>query len=368
MLTLGYLWQFVSACISWYGIPTIRALSQDSQYAFSIVVAMRNEEQGIAHFIQNLLDLDYPAQGFEIVLVDDFSEDNSLEIAREWEQKVPQLRVLSMAQNPIPITSSFKKHAIHFGVQEASFKWIVTTDVDCRLQSSHLKALAQSIEQYQPVFISGPVLYYGTGFFAKMQAVEFTGLVQLGAAYIAKETPFLCNGANMAFKREVYLRLNGALSKGESGDDVWFLHKVARRYPFELCFAKHPSMRVYTNAMPSLKAFLHQRKRWTSKNASYPKNNQRLVLAMDYLFYVAILASFLWSIWDNTLLWVALAMLGMKALVEMLFFRLGAKFFKQPWWWWSYLLAIPFQLLYVVLIYPLSQFSQYSWKNRRFHA
>lgn len=373
-LNLYYAVQFICSYLFWNRIPIRSTPDSDvSTNCFSLIVPARNEELNIETLMHSLTSLEYSRDQFEIIIVDDFSEDGTVEEVKKQVEKHSDISIKLISLGEIGFTHNraFKKVAIQIGVSQAQFEWIVTTDADCIHPVEYLKTLDAHIEEHQPKFVSGPVsLEPASTAFQKMQSLEFKGLVGLGAAYLERDLPFLCNGANLAFTKEVFENLNGfkGVDHMESGDDIWFMHKVNCRYPFELSFAKAKGMMVKTLPQPTLKDFVNQRKRWTAKNSSYTNWRQLFTLAMDYLFYVAILVNllvFLIGITDGKLL---LFMLGTKALVELAFYGALNRFYPEKNWLLTYLYTFPIQIFYVVLIYPLSQLTRFEWKNRRFNA
>jgi len=355
-------------------LPLAFKIKEHSNLQFSFVVAMRNEEHNIAKLLASLSAQNFQHEQFEIILVDDFSTDQTLEVAQQTivDLAIEHLvKVVSLQKEGLSHNAAFKKTAIQIGVSKAKFEWIVTTDADCFHSPNYLQTLAGFIEQYLPKFVSGPVsLSPAKNMFQKMQALEFKGLVGLGAAYIQRNRPFLCNGANLAFTKEVFSNLNGykGIDHFERGDDIWFLHKVQERYPFEIFFAMHPNLLVKTEPCPNVNAFLEQRKRWTAKNSGYKKLSQLFTLGFDYLFYCSILINFLLSFFSDLAFDVLLLSLLSKMLVEINFYAALQKHLKNRFWLATYFYTFPVQIFYVVAIYPLSQLTKFTWKNRFFNA
>ncbi|MGB0429262.1 MAG: glycosyltransferase [Bacteroidia bacterium] len=372
LLNLYYVVQFV---YSYLGLKSLPKITTSAKHVnrFSIVVAMRNEANNLQNLFKSIHALNYPKSQYELVLVDDFSDDQSVQIAQKLVIEHPDLNVqiISLSNEGLKHNRAFKKTAIQFGVANSKYNWIVTTDADCVYRSGYLSMLDAFIEKHEPKFISAPVeLTPANTLFQKMQALEFKGLVALGAAYIQRDKPFLCNGANLAFTRQVFLDLNGykGFEHIESGDDVWFMHKVQERFPFELFFALDKELIVSSSPCQNAKAFINQRKRWTSKNTEYKKVSQLITLSVDYLFYCAILLNLILGLFFNQLLNLAVFMMVSKALVELNLYLTFNKYVKTRGWFFTYLITFPVQLFYVILIYPLSQFTKFKWKNRVFNA
>ncbi|MFY0673618.1 MAG: glycosyltransferase [Bacteroidia bacterium] len=372
VVNLYYVVQFLASYLALKNLPTDFSLTASKLNSFSIVVAMRNEQQNVISLLNSLKNLDYPKESIEVILVDDFSEDQTVETLTQKLTEIDiDIKVVSLKKEGLTHNRAFKKTAIQFGVAKAKNEWIATTDADCIYKPNYLQLLNAFIEKYKPKFVSAPVELLPTKtLFQKMQALEFKGLVTLGAAYLQRDKPFLCNGANLAFKREVFMSLNGfkGFDHFESGDDVWFMHKVQERYPFELHFAMHEGLVVQSRPSENLNSFINQRKRWTAKNSGYKKVSQLLTLAVDYLFYLFVLINLLGGIFSETMMGLAGFMILSKILIELNLYAAVNKWIRTPFWPLIYFVTVPFQIVYVVAIYPLSQLTKFNWKNRIFNA
>ena len=121
--------------------------------------------------------------------------------------------------------------------------------------------------------VFGPVAYFfRSGFFNAFQSVEFLGLVASGAGAALAGHPFICNGANLAYRKEAFHAVGGFKGNEQfiSGDDVFLLHKIKRSYGRKaIVFNKDEKAIVRTYPAKGLKRFLSQRVRWASKSKAY---------------------------------------------------------------------------------------------------
>ena len=104
-----------------------------------------------------------------------------------------------------------------------------------------------------------------------MQTLEFSYLIGIGAAFIGNGRASTCNGANLAYRKDVFYQVGGftGIDDLASGDDELLLQKVAERFAGRIGFLKHFDAVVYTHAKPTLADFLQQRRRWASKSVKY---------------------------------------------------------------------------------------------------
>src|SRR5690606_7532453 len=119
----------------------------------------------------------------------------------------------------------------------------------------------------------------------ELQKLEFLYLIGRGAAEIGNKQPATCNGANLAYRRDIFYELGGfnGIDQLASGDDELFLHKVAARYRQRIGFCKSRDAIVYTDAKRNLREFISQRKRWASKSTHY---RNKAIVALGVAIWV----------------------------------------------------------------------------------
>src|SRR5690606_41405437 len=83
--------------------------------------------------------------------------------------------------------------------------------------------------------------------------------------------PTTCNGANLAYRRDIFYEVGGfnVIDELASGDDELLLHKIAERFPSRIAFCKSVKAMVYTDAKPDLKSYMSKRKSLASKSPKY---------------------------------------------------------------------------------------------------
>ena len=177
----------------------------------------------------------------------------------------------------------------------------------------------------------------------------------------------MCNGANLAYKKEVFFKVGGfeGIDKLASGDDMLLMQKIQAQYPDEIAFLKSKEVIVNTAPAETLKDFMNQRIRWASKTGSYTDKKIISVLLLVYLLNVWVLFLGILSCFFSEALSIFIISLLLKTLAELLFMFPVSRFFgkeKQLWW---FLPAQPFHILYTVIAGWLGQFGSYQWKGRK---
>ncbi|MEQ9466669.1 MAG: glycosyltransferase [Ekhidna sp.] len=346
----------------WSRIPSVSA--HEKMIPFSVIIPVRNEEQTIDRILSHLAKQDYPKDLFEVIIVDDFSEDHTV-------QKVIQATdALDIAVRSVQLEDrekQGKKHALTKGILEATHETILTTDADCWFGKNWIRSYNDAFDESTNM-VAGPVAIRGKGLFARLQQVEFSGLMGFGAVTISDENPSMCSGANLGFRKRAFEEVGGYTNNlfTPSGDDEFLLFNIMRKFPHSTHFLKNPEAVVSTAAHPSLRGFINQRTRWTSKwkhNRNRKVRVSAVLFFLDYLFfYVGIFGAIVG--WFNPL-WMSgivllrfIAMLTFVAPVNR--FVLGKN---------AFLPLLIFQFIYplhVLFMGMNSIFGSYTWKGRKY--
>ncbi|MDT3696699.1 MAG: glycosyltransferase [Ignavibacterium sp.] len=331
----------------------------------SIIVPFRNEEENIAQTYHNLTKQNYPTDKYEILFVNDLSEDNSLKIL---ESLSPQKNVKVFTVPNDYSVSAHKKRAIRFGIEQSKGEIIVTTDADCIHSEEWLANLLKYFDD-DTAFISGPVEFKSNGsLFNKMQRLEFAGLVIAGAGLIGSGNPTICNAANIAYRRNVFYKVGGFIYQMSlsSGDDELLMQKIHKDTEYRIKFAYDKKALVSTDANPTVGDFYAQRKRWASKGLFY--NNKALIirLVLIFLFYLSLIVQPVLGIIFSKVFFISL---GISVLFKMLFeyfiILKGTKRLFNPTILKPFLITELLQVPYILTAGFMGMFGNLNWKNRK---
>lgn len=237
---------------------------------FSIVVPFRDEEKNLPQLLESIQKLDYPKTLFEIILVDDFSVDDSQRVIYKWRMQNGEFHT-TLIEN-VSVSGSPKKDAIARAVPIVVNDWIITTDADCVVPENWLQTLNDHILNHDASMIAGPVIYdCKPGFLHHFQQMDLLSLQGATIGSFGLGKAFMCNGANFAYTKKLFLELNGFKGNDAtaSGDDVFLLQKAVAKYPEKIHYLKSKDAIVVTKPADSWKGLFYQRVRWASKAASY---------------------------------------------------------------------------------------------------
>ena len=101
--------------------------STPKKVPISVIVCAKNEEENVIKFIPILTKQEYP--DYEVVLIDDASSDNTLEIFENKEKKYPNIRLVKVVNNEAFWGN--KKFALTLGIKAAKKEYLLFTDADC---------------------------------------------------------------------------------------------------------------------------------------------------------------------------------------------------------------------------------------------
>ncbi len=364
-ITLIYLC-FIASII--YGFDKIKDFFlQDlkPKTKFSVVIPFRNEARNLPALLESIAKLNYPNSLFEIIFVNDDSTDASAEIINQIIYDVPQIdiRLINNSRH----TNSPKKDAIATAIAHAKYDWIVTTDADCVLPKFWLDSFDEFIQNQNPEFIVAPVTYSNMHtLLDRFQLLDMLSLQgsTIGGFGIGK--PFLCNGANLAYTKQLFNDVNGFKGNSHigSGDDIFMLEKAVKNKLANVCYLKCTQAIVSTLSQPSVDALLSQRVRWAAKASGYQNLFAKLVGIIVFLMNGGLLVFGLMTFIGITKLNSLIYILVIKFGVDLLLIYKTATFTNQKEVLKSYFFAFflyPFFSVYVVF---LSVFKGYKWKGR----
>ena len=331
---------------------------------FTVIIPARNEAGNIKACVDSILAQDYPREAFDIIVIDDFSEDDTAFIVNALHQQYPQVRLLQLADYcKEGETLAYKKKAIEIAVSVAKGDWIVTTDADCLVPPSWLFLYNAYIHQHQPAFIAAPVMFIKTaGILNQFQVLDFLALQGITAAAVGAGKHSMSNGANLGFEKAAFIAVGGyqGVDHIASGDDMFLMHKMKQTLHKPVGYLFHPDAIVLTAAMDSWKGFIMQRIRWASKARYYDDRSITAVLTLVYLFNLSFVLLALMGSWSTLL--IALAF---KTFFELFFLDPVAAFFKLKPELRYFVFYQPIHIVYNIAAGLFGQLKTYSWKGRK---
>ena len=367
IVLIGYILLISSFIYGFDKVPLFQLKTLKSKTKFTIVIPFRNEAKNLTRLIDSMKLLDYPKSLYEIIFIDDASNDHSVSIINNGlrSSQINYHILVNVAQ-----TKSPKKDAINLAVKHSNHDWIITSDADCILPIKWLQSYDEFIQEERFTVIAGPVTYTNSNsFFEAYQFFDFMSLMGTTIGAFGLKSPFLANGANLAYKKAFFFEINGFAEDFHiaSGDDVFLLQKATKLYPDKVGFLKCYENIVYTKPVTTWQDLTSQRIRWASKATSY-NNTLSIYTGLIVLLANAMLIILIFLTLTNGVPYFILVLFFLaKISIDFILISKSTRFFKFNISYIRFLLSsllYPFFTTYVAF---LSIFKGYKWKNRSFY-
>ena len=307
----------------------------------SVIICAKNEAENLKQYLPSVIDQTYP--NFEIVLVDDNSSDDTLEIMESFAEKHNNIKIVKV--KPIDKFWGNKKYALTLGIKAASNNFLLFTDADCRpISKDWIKHMAAYFNSSKSLVLGyGGISMVKNSFLNKLIRYETVLTAIQYFSYAKIGMPYMGVGRNLAYRKDLFFENSGFMSHMhiKSGDDDLFVNQVANSDNTTICFNKESF--TYSEGKSSFKDWLYQKRRHlvTSK---YYKPKHKFLLG---LFYVSQLLFWLLAIvlvaLQIHLIWV-LGMILFRLIIQQIILTKGAKKLDEG----NLMLWIPFLDFFLV--------------------
>ena len=355
LIQMGYLWGIFSR----FAFHRKSRGVSGRRLPVSVVISARNEYENLRKYLPKILEQQYPV--FEVVVVNDFSEDETASLLEEWQKKYKHLKVFTLKQN-LNFFSG-KKFPLSMGIKAATYEHLLLTDADCEPASPYW------INEMMKGFDEGSELVLGYGAYRKRKGWlnTFIRFETLRTAlqyfsYAIAGMPYMGVGRNLAYLKSVFYRSGGFVShyKISSGDDDLFVNKVANSTNTRIVYS--PESHTLSETMASLKDWFTQKKRHASTGRYYKKRDKILLggyALSRLLFYVSLIILLIILPLDWKFYSVG-ALLILFFISQMIIFQKAARNLNEDKLGW---LAPLFELFFVMWEAVIPLFSALSRKS-----
>jgi len=288
----------------------------------SIIICAKNEAENLEKNLPVILNQDYP--NFEVVLVNDSSSDNTLEIMKNFEAKNNKVKLVDVKTNETFWGN--KKYALTLGIKASKHDFLVFTDADCVPNSD------KWISHISSHFSNKKALVLGYGAYAKKKFSFLNKLIRFETlltalqyfSYAKLGIPYMGVGRNMAYRKDLFFNNSGFNNHMsiKSGDDDLFINEVSDNTNTAICFTKESF--TISESKTSFKDWVLQKRRHIS-TAKFYKSIHKFLLVLFYLsqllFWVlGIVLLLLGNNWE----WIT-ALIVLRFIIIMLCFGFTAK-------------------------------------------
>jgi cellulose synthase/poly-beta-1,6-N-acetylglucosamine synthase-like glycosyltransferase len=368
IITLFYVVLIGSFVLGFDKVEEFQLKDIPARTKFTIIVPFRNEAEHLPLLLKSILGLNYPKERFEFIFVDDDSNDNSVKLIEKF---LGEFHNGSKIINNNRQTNAPKKDAISTAMTQAKHEWIMATDADCILPKYWLDTFDCFIQSHDVNYIVAPVTYTKVhSFFERFQILDFLSLQGATIGGFGIKRPFLCNGANLAYRTSLFNTLKGFEGNTNiaSGDDIFLLEKAMKKEPQHVCYLKSLHATVSTIPETNFKNLISQRLRWAAKTSSYSnlfgKLTGILVLFMNALIICLVMITAVGIVHPKILAYTFLIKFG----IDFLLLFKTVRFFNQEHYLLSYFFSSILYPFFSVFIAFASIFKGYEWKGRTFRT
>ena len=325
--------------------------------AVSVIVCAHNEYDNLQDYLSILLEQDYPC--YEVIVVDDGSEDGSDLLLERWSRQYGNLYHTFVPRGARVLSN--KKLALTIGIKAAHYDYLLLTDADCRPESKHwIREMMKGFSNEQTELVLGFSPYFEKkGLLNHIIGYDtlFNGLQYMGMARAGK--PYMGVGRNLAYKRETFFSVGGfkGLLGNRAGDDDLFVNRIANAA--NTVVVNNPNSIVWSVPKTTWREWFHQKRRHLSVSPQY-RTRSKIQVTLEPLsrgiFYSCVLASAI--VGSIELISIALALFLLRLLVQLIIINISARRLNMRGYSLgliAYDIILPLITLYMMLTQPLQK-------------
>jgi cellulose synthase/poly-beta-1,6-N-acetylglucosamine synthase-like glycosyltransferase len=341
-----------------------RSVSKDSPLSVSVVVPARNEEHNIESCVRSIFANAYPVADFEVIVVNDRSEDQTSAILQRLQQEFPALRVHHTTEEEIRNNVGLhgKARAVHQGILLSKGELILMTDADCQVAEGWVRGIVEHYGTDQIGMVASFTLINARRPFAMLQAVEWVLSHTLAMAGVGLGKPLGCFGNNISIRRKTYDSFGGYAEIPFSVTEDLALMQAVDRSPWGLRYACGREVAVVTEPAANWGEFFRQHIRWANGGRALGWRAAAFVLSSAGL-WLAFVASFFVGPW-----WTPLAVFCVRLIGDAITVLPSLRVLGRLPLAFALPIAIPFLMLLELVIPFLLLTRNVHWKGQVFRT
>jgi len=329
-----------------------------------VILPVRNEEKMLPQTLESLYRQDYPAQKWQLILVDDHSTDRTAEVAVQFQQKMANLIILPAQANTEQIGP--KKKAILTAMAHTNTEVILTTDADVRHNPAWIRTMVQHLGQENAAVVGSVDRRGENNWLHELLHLQTFSTNIIACGGLGWGIGISSFGANFGYRRTAFEQVGGFgnTAYGISGDDDLLLQRMTGA-GLRAVFVMDPRARVitWTDATPGDTWAQGRRHLSASRRYRWPL---QIAGAAWFLYSALIVVGTVVGLLSGSrwLLTAALAAWFWKGLMEIVILRNGARLLDEKLAWKTMLAAVLIHPWWFTVILPFAFIGKLTWKGR----
>ncbi len=330
------------------------AVAPDRDLPVSVVICARNEARALERLLPLLMDQDH--KEFEVVVVNDRSDDDTWEMLQWMKPDVPRLRPVNIQADER--FNYGKKIALGVGIRSAKHPQVLLTDADCvPAGRDWLSTMAAGFSNGRKIVIGHSPYARVSGLANVIERYDGTAKAMQYMGFALAGIPYMGVGRNLGYATELFFNTNGQRHHGHlmSGDDDLFINEVARADNTSVVADRRAFMT--TRPTPDLGTWWRRKRRHYTTAAHYRFVHQFLLTLLPLartVFWAALLWLALDGAWREVAVGAAVQLLVLQPITIAAMRRLGTgalAWFALPLEW-LFLFLDPLLYTSTILVKP----------------
>ena len=284
-----FFWLFIFAKLALFKPTTIIGKDRNNQVAVSIIICAKNEAKNLLKNLPRILNQNY--HSFEVIVVNDGSEDNTAAVLLDIQRKNPNLHIVYF-NNKLK-TNVGKKAALTQGINAAKNEVLLLTDADCYPNSLEwLSEMQHLLDDSKEIGLAySPYTYY-PGMLNKLIRFETVYTAIQYFSFALSKLPYMGVGRNLIYRKSLFQKTKGFQKHAHiaSGDDDLFINEVANGDNTVITISEKTF--VYSEPKKDWWAYYRQKKRHFTAGVHY-KLIHKILLALlalsHFLHYIGVI-------------------------------------------------------------------------------
>ncbi len=323
----------------------------------SVIICAKNEYHNLKEYLPLVLEQDYP--DFEVVVVNDASDDETIFFLEDMERKYGNLKIVTLMQD-LNFFSG-KKFPLSVGIKSAKNEYLLLTDADCRPAGKNwIREMSGRFDSKKEIVLGYGAYSEAPGFLNKIIRYETATTALQYFSYALTGIPYMGVGRNLAYKKELFIKSKGFISHYNvaSGDDDLFVNKVANSTNTAICAGKDSF--TYSKPQESAGNWFRQKRRHLSAGKYYKFKHLFLLGTWSlstFLFYL--LFVFLLCVGFSTV--TVLSLFAARLLSQLIIYKKTFNRLNEK----KLLLISPLVEVILLILYPVIVISNLFVKQNR---